>query len=120
MARTLTDGFFRSFHSRAMELWVTELSLTPSFDEDASLALDAERHHGNGRAGWEHLMQFSFLEHQPDGSFRMHKTMREAIRERIGDDLASKSTCGSTTIGWDATNSCSPSSTCGLSIPRGR
>jgi hypothetical protein len=66
-----------------MELWVTELSLTPRFDPDAALALAAARRHAVGRADWERLRHFSFLEPQPDGFYRLHATMRAALRARV-------------------------------------
>ncbi len=67
---------------------MTELSLTPRFDETAALALDAERNYLNGRAGWEQLTRFSFIERQPDGFYRLHKTMRDALRVRVAGDTA--------------------------------
>jgi hypothetical protein len=83
IARELADRFLTSLHSRPMELWVTELSLTPRFDERAALALDRERQHGVGRAGWEQVTHFSFVEPQPDGWCRLHKTMREALQGKL-------------------------------------
>jgi hypothetical protein len=83
VASELTTRFLRSLHNRAMELWVTELSLTPRFDQAAALALDNERLHQNGRAGWELLTRFSFVEALPDGFYRLHKTMAEVLRQRI-------------------------------------
>jgi tetratricopeptide (TPR) repeat protein len=89
VASELTTRFLRSLHNRAMELWVTELSLTPRFDQAAALALDNERLHQNGRAGWELLTRFSFVEALPDGFYRLHKTMAEVLRQRIPPDQAS-------------------------------
>lgn len=88
VAQELADRFLKSLHNRAMEIWVEELSLTPRFDEQATLALDAQRQHHNGRAGWEQLTRFSFVERQPDGFYRLHKTMRDALRTRVADDTA--------------------------------
>jgi tetratricopeptide (TPR) repeat protein len=89
VASELATRFLRSLHNRAMELWVTELSLTPRFDETAALTLDTERQHQNGRAGWELLTRFSFVEALPDGFYRLHKTMAEVLRQRIPPDQAS-------------------------------
>jgi tetratricopeptide (TPR) repeat protein len=89
VASELATRFLRSLHNRAMELWVTELSLTPRFDQAAALALDNERLHQNGRAGWELLTRFSFVEALPDGFYRLHKTMAEVLRQRIPPDQAS-------------------------------
>jgi tetratricopeptide (TPR) repeat protein len=88
VTRELANRFLKSLHNRAMELWVTELSLTPRFDETAALALDNERLHHNGRAGWELLTRFSFVEALPDGFYRLHKTMAEALQEQIPPDKA--------------------------------
>jgi tetratricopeptide (TPR) repeat protein len=89
VASELATRFLRSLHNRAMELWVTELSLTPRFDQAAALALDNKRRHHNGRAGWELLTRFSFVEALPDGFYRLHKTMAEVLRQRIPPDQAS-------------------------------
>jgi tetratricopeptide (TPR) repeat protein len=88
VTRELANRFLKSLHNRAMELWVTELSLTPRFDETAALALDTKRQHQNGRAGWELLTRFSFVEALPDGFYRLHKTMAEVLRQRIPPDQA--------------------------------
>ncbi|MFT0751346.1 hypothetical protein, partial [Synechococcus sp. RC10A2] len=88
VASELATRFLRSLHNGAMELWVTELSLTPRFDQAAALALDNERLHHNGRAGWELLTRFSFVEALPDGFYRLHKTMAEALQEQIPPDQA--------------------------------
>lgn len=88
VASELTNRFLSSLHNRAMELWVTELSPTPRFDEQAALTLDTERHHHNGRAGWEQLVRFSFVERLPDGFYCLHKTMRDALRARIQSETA--------------------------------
>jgi tetratricopeptide (TPR) repeat protein len=90
VTRELANRFLKSLHNRAMELWVTELSLTPRFDETAALTLDTERQHQNGRAGWELLTRFSFVEALPDGFYRLHKTMAEVLRQRIPPDQASE------------------------------
>jgi tetratricopeptide (TPR) repeat protein len=89
VTRELATRFLKSLHNRAMELWVTELSLTPRFDQAAALALDTKRQHQNGRAGWELLTRFSFVEALPDGFYRLHKTMAEVLRQRIPPNQAS-------------------------------
>jgi tetratricopeptide (TPR) repeat protein len=88
VASELATRFLRSLHNRAMELWVTELSLTPRFDQAAAFALDNERLHQNGRAGWELLTHFSFVEALPNGFYRIHKTMAETLQELILPDQA--------------------------------
>jgi tetratricopeptide (TPR) repeat protein len=88
VASELANRFLKSLHNRAMELWVTELSLTPRFDETAALTLDTERQHQNGRAGWELLTHFSFVEALPNGFYRIHKTMAETLQELILPDQA--------------------------------
>jgi tetratricopeptide (TPR) repeat protein len=88
LAHELATRFLTSLHSRAMELWVIDLSLTARFDDDAALALDEARRHRNGSAGWEQLRRFSFIEPQADGFYRLHKTMRAALRTRIEPDAA--------------------------------
>ncbi|MFQ3611675.1 MAG: hypothetical protein SNJ72_09305, partial [Fimbriimonadales bacterium] len=90
VATELATRFLKSLHSRAMELWVTELSLTPRFDEASALALDTERQHHNGRAGWERLKGFSFVEPLPNGFYTLHKTMRDVLRARIAPSDATK------------------------------
>ncbi len=82
MAETLATRFLKSLHNRNLELWVEALSLTPRFDEAAALALDTERQFLVGRAGWEQLLHYSFLSAQPDGFYRIHRTMREVLRQR--------------------------------------
>jgi tetratricopeptide (TPR) repeat protein len=84
VAKKLADLFLKSLPNERWELWVKELSLTPSFDERAALDLDRGRHHNLGRVGWEQLCRYSFLESQPDGFFRVHKTMRDVLRTRLG------------------------------------
>jgi tetratricopeptide (TPR) repeat protein len=79
----LATLFLKSLDSRALELWITELSLTPRFDEATALALDGERMHHNGRAGWERIAGFSFMQVQPDGFYRLHKIMRDVLRTRM-------------------------------------
>ncbi|HEV3168168.1 MAG TPA: tetratricopeptide repeat protein [Isosphaeraceae bacterium] len=86
VARLLADRFLKSLPDERWELWVKELSLTPSFDESAALELDRDRHHNLGRAGWKHFCRYSFLEPQPEGHFRLHKTMRDVLRNSLGDD----------------------------------
>ena len=82
----LAKRFLKSLDSRAMELWVIELSLTPRFDEGCALALDDERKHHNGRSGWERLTNFSFMQIQPDGFYRIHKIMRDVITKKFEDE----------------------------------
>ena len=88
VGKELADRFLKSLPSEQWELWVRELSLTPSFDERAALALDRERHHNLGRVGWKQLCRYSFLEPQPEGHFRLHKTMRDVLRTSLGDEAA--------------------------------
>jgi len=83
VANDLASLFLKSLDSRALELWVTELSLTPRFDEGTALALDDERMHHNGKAGWERIAGFSFMQVQPDGFYRLHKIMRDVLRTRM-------------------------------------
>lgn len=85
-ARTLASRFLKSLASLKMEMWVRELSLTPRFDENAALALDAERGHLNGRAGWEQLVRFSFVDPQDGGWYRIHSTMRAALAAMNASD----------------------------------
>ena len=84
LAAELATRFLSSLHNQALQSWVIELSLTPRFDEQAALALDAARQYYNGRAGWEQLKRFSFIWQQPDGFWRLHKTMRDTLRVRAG------------------------------------
>ena len=58
--------------------------------EEAALALDDERKHHNGRAGWERLKGFSFMDSQEDGFYRFHKIMGDVLRNKLGekDELA--------------------------------
>ena len=84
LAAELATRFLSSLHNQALQSWVIELSLTPRFDEQAALALDADRQYYNGRAGWEQLKRFSFIWQQPDGLWRLHKTMRDTLRVRAG------------------------------------
>jgi hypothetical protein len=86
VAQTLSDRFLRSLPKESWELWVKELSLTPSFDESTALDLNRERDHHLGRAAWKQLCRYAFLEPQPDGSFRMHKTMRDVLRAGLRDE----------------------------------
>lgn len=88
LANELATRFLTSLHSGAMEAWVVDLSLTPRFDEEAALALAEARRHSVGRAEWKRLRLFSFLEPQPDGLYRLHTTMRTALRARVEPDDA--------------------------------
>ncbi|MDR7418837.1 MAG: hypothetical protein QN178_07985 [Armatimonadota bacterium] len=90
IASALAARFLTSLHSSAMESWVKDLCLTPRFDETAALALDAARQHYNGRPGWERLVQFSFVEPQPGGFYRLHTTMRAALQELARPDQAGR------------------------------
>lgn len=84
LAAELATRFLSSLHNEALQSWVVELSLTPRFDEEAALALDAVRQYYNGRSGWEQLQRFSFVWQQTDGFWRLHKTMRDTLRVRAG------------------------------------
>ena len=88
VAQKLADRFLKSLPNERWELWVQELSLTPSFDERAALDLDRDRQHNLGRAGWKQLRRYAFLEPQPEGHFRLHKTMRDVLRAGFGEDAA--------------------------------
>jgi tetratricopeptide (TPR) repeat protein len=83
VSNELATRFLKSLNNRAMEMWVSELSITPHFDEEAALSLDDERKYHNGRAGWEQLKSFSFMEPQADGSYRFHKIMGEVLRNKL-------------------------------------
>jgi tetratricopeptide (TPR) repeat protein len=82
VAGALATRFLKSLHSRNLELWVEALSLTPRFDETAALMLDSDRLYHNGRAGWEQIVQYSFIAPESNGFYRIHRTMREALRAR--------------------------------------
>ncbi|NLX96728.1 MAG: ATP-binding protein [Rhodopirellula sp.] len=84
VANELALRFLKSLHHRGLEMWIEELSLTPRFDEQAALSLAAARQHNVGRADWELLTGFSFVE-GPDaeGFYRLHKTMRRVLAERV-------------------------------------
>ncbi|MHB1456528.1 MAG: hypothetical protein ACYC0V_06380 [Armatimonadota bacterium] len=82
-ADRLAEVFLKSLSRSSMELWVTELSLTPRFDEECALAIDKERMYNNGRAGWRTLIQYSFIERYGDGYYNLHKTMCDALMARI-------------------------------------
>ncbi len=83
VAGALATRFLKSLHSRNLELWVEALSLTPRFDETAALTLDTDRLYHNGRAGWEQIIQYSFIVAESGGFYRIHRTMREALRARL-------------------------------------
>lgn len=83
VAGALATRFLKSLHSRNLELWVEALSLTPRFDEAAALALDSDRLYHNGRAGWEQIIGYSFIVAESSGFYRIHRTMREALRVRL-------------------------------------
>ncbi len=91
-ARELADRFLKSLHDKDMSLWVKELALTPRFDETCGLDFADRRRHAVGRAGWQMLTGFTFMEkeqaqEEADGSafFRMHRTMTEALCELTPD-----------------------------------
>ena len=87
VAGALATRFLKSLHSRNLELWVEALSLTPRFDETAALALDSSRLFHNGRAGWEQIIQYSFIVAESSGYYRIHRTMREALRARLRPEV---------------------------------
>ncbi len=86
IAGALATRFLKSLHSRNLELWVEALSLTPRFDETAALTLDNDRQYHNGRAGWEQISGYSFIIADGSGFYRIHRTMREALRSRLRPD----------------------------------
>jgi tetratricopeptide (TPR) repeat protein len=88
-ARSLVDQFRKSLANERWEAWVNELSLTPSFDESAALDIDCGRRHNLGRAGWKDLLRYSFVESHADGSYRIHKRMRDLLRPQL-DDIATE------------------------------
>lgn len=90
VAGTLATRFLKSLHSRNLELWVEALSVTPRFDETAALALDSDRLYHNGRAGWEQIIQYSFIVAESSGFYRIHRTMREALRARLRPEVIQK------------------------------
>ena len=90
VAGALATRFLKSLHSRNLELWVEALSLTPRFDETAALTLDSDRLYHNGRAGWEQITQYSFIVAEGNGFYRIHRTMREALRARLHLDAAAE------------------------------
>lgn len=82
----LTDRYLKSIPDRRLESWVKELSLTPAFDEQTALELDKARHHNLGRPGWKKLLDLPFVEPRGDGLFRLQRTMRDALRTRLGNE----------------------------------
>jgi tetratricopeptide (TPR) repeat protein len=78
----LVARFLTSLHSQAMVEWLTELALSPCFDQAYALALDAERQHHNGRAGWNRLSQLSLVTERDDGLLQLHKLLRAKLREQ--------------------------------------
>ena len=87
-AEPLVSRFLTSLHSQSMVLWLEELSLSPRFDEEYALSLDAQRRHNNGRAGWERLRQLSLVDEREAGFWEMHRLLRETLRKRVGADDA--------------------------------
>ena len=87
-AEPLVSRFLTSLHSQSMVLWLEELSLTPRFNEEYALSLDAQRRHNNGRAGWERLRQLSFLGEREMGFWEMHRLLRESLRKRVNAEDA--------------------------------
>jgi hypothetical protein len=82
-AEPLVHRFLSSLHNEQMVDWLEELSLTPRFDEDCALALDAARRHYNARAGWERLLQLSLLEEWEGGFLEMHLLLCDTLRARV-------------------------------------
>jgi tetratricopeptide (TPR) repeat protein len=88
-AETLVDQFRKSLPNERWNAWINELSLTPLFDESAALDIDCGRRHNLGRAGWKDLLRYSFVESHSDGSYRIHKRMRDLLRPHL-DDIATE------------------------------
>lgn len=89
VASELASRFLKSLPEK-MDLWVKALSLTPRFDTEAALALNKDGGYDVGRSGWEHLKRFSFMTPQPNGFFRMHKTMRGVLQTHLGEEDAER------------------------------
>ena len=87
IASELAKCFLKSLPNPKMQEWVKELSLTSRFDEKAALDLDKERQYYNGRAGWNLLKRFSFVEKQ-NGFYFFHKTVRDALITQLSPDEA--------------------------------
>ncbi len=87
-ARELADRFLQSLHDRTMEMWLEELSLTPRFDKEAALTLHGSKNHYDAETAWKSLTGFSFATSQPDGFWRLHETMRDALSLRVAEDEA--------------------------------
>jgi tetratricopeptide (TPR) repeat protein len=83
----LTDRFLRSLPNQAMVGWLEELALAPRFDETFALTLDVERHHHNGRSGWNQLLKLSLIERQTNGFVEMHKLFRGGLMTRTTIDV---------------------------------
>jgi tetratricopeptide (TPR) repeat protein len=84
VAVTLSGLFLKSLHSAAREAWVKALSITPRFSNEVALAIDKYLQLHNGMAGWNQIVQFSFVElSQADDSYSLHRIMRDAIRSLI-------------------------------------
>jgi tetratricopeptide (TPR) repeat protein len=84
----LVERFLKSLPNQTTANWLEELSLTPRFDERFALELDAFRQYGNGRAGWNRLLQLSLLQEQPGGFLEMHKLLQATLRDRISEAAA--------------------------------
>ena len=87
-ARELADRFLQSLHDRSMEMWLEELSLTPRFDKGAALALRELKDRYEAETAWELLTGFSFATSQPDGFWRLHEAMRDALSLRVAENDA--------------------------------
>ncbi len=83
VANELVKLFLKSLGDDKLELWITELSLTPCFNENVALAIDNERNHYNGRTGWKKLLHFSFIESLSNGFYQFHKIMKEVLVDSL-------------------------------------
>ncbi len=88
VAKELADRFLQSLHDRAKEIWLEKLSQTPRFNQSSALYLLGATSVTEAEAAWELLTSFSFLTPQSDGFWRLHDTMRTALRTRISQDRA--------------------------------
>jgi len=87
-AAPLVELFLTSLPSQAMVGWLQELALTPRFDQDYALALDADRRFLNGRTGWQWLRNLSLVSKRAGGMLELHPLLREALAGLVPPERA--------------------------------
>lgn len=78
----LCDMLLKSLPDKAASRWLRELALTPRCDNDAAAALaSTEANDGAQNTAWQRFTEYSFVEDQGDGFYRIEQSVRLHLLE---------------------------------------